>query len=60
MRPTCCTLANSASRSRERRDGQMLLSDVAADDQHAADTALVVDRTIAVGPVDLFGADHAG
>src|SRR5260370_10209299 len=36
----------------QRVGGQILLGDVAANDQHAADAVVLVDRAKAVGPVD--------
>src|SRR4051812_129847 len=38
----------------QRRGGDMLAGDVAAHHQHAADTVVLVDRAVAIGPPDLL------
>ena len=38
----------------QRRGGEIILGHVAADHQHAADAVILVDRAVAVGPVDLL------
>ena len=38
----------------QRDGGEIILGDVAADHEHAADAVVFVDRAVAVGPVDLL------